>query len=181
MEFLKNHLEWVKSKIINGFDKKSFKAGDIVSIVGIERTIVLKEAVRRFNEINDNEIVIYGNEDKIHNEIIKIAKSEFIKYSYKKALEFAKILGVNFNQITIKKMKSRLGSCSSKKNVNLNLKLAFAPLFVSDMVIAHEICHLKHMNHGKDFKNELQRLYPLTDEAEVWLKNNGKSLNLINL
>lgn len=52
---------------------------------------------------------------------------------------------------TIKKMKTRWGSCSSKGSVNLNLDLIKLPEQCIKVVILHELCHLVHMNHSKDF------------------------------
>lgn len=52
---------------------------------------------------------------------------------------------------TIKKMKTRWGSCSSKGSINLNLDLIKLPEGCIKAVILHELCHLVHMNHSKEF------------------------------
>lgn len=51
----------------------------------------------------------------------------------------------------IKKMKTRWGSCSSKGNINLNLHLIKLPEQCIKEVILHELCHLVHFNHSKEF------------------------------
>ncbi len=55
------------------------------------------------------------------------------------------------SRVVIRNQKSRWGSCSGKKNLNFNYKLVFLPLPLADYVIVHELCHLKEMNHGKNF------------------------------
>ncbi len=69
------------------------------------------------------------------------------------AHRFAKNVGEYPNKITIKNMKYAWGSCTSKRNIAINLKLAKKPKELIEYVVLHEICHLKHMNHSKDFWN----------------------------
>lgn len=63
--------------------------------------------------------------------------------------------------LTIRSMKSRFGSYAKHKHkVTLSLWLIKAPLALLDYVIAHELCHIKHFNHGRNFYNELTSIYP---------------------
>jgi hypothetical protein len=64
---------------------------------------------------------------------------------------FNQFYGYSWNRVTIKNMKSRLGSCSSLHNLNFASKLFSYPPEVIDYVIVHELCHLKEMNHSKNF------------------------------
>lgn len=57
----------------------------------------------------------------------------------------------DFNDIKLKRMKSRWGSCSRKKNLNFNTKLALLPMHLIDYVIVHELCHLAEFNHSHAF------------------------------
>ncbi|MBI3459033.1 M48 family metallopeptidase [Candidatus Azambacteria bacterium] len=64
---------------------------------------------------------------------------------------YNKIYGFSFNQIFIKNQKTRWGSCSSKKNLNLNYKIVFLSPEHQDYIIVHELCHLKEFNHSRQF------------------------------
>jgi len=86
---------------------------------------------------------------------------------------FAKLAGVDYGKITIRNQKSRWGSCSSKGNLNFNCLLMLLPDKVIDSVVAHEVCHRKHMNHSSAFYAELYRIFPEYDECHKWLKENG--------
>ena len=62
------------------------------------------------------------------------------------------------NRVCVKHNLSNWGSCSRLRNVNLNLNLMCLPYPVADYVILHELCHLRHMNHGPEFHALLEDL-----------------------
>lgn len=89
---------------------------------------------------------------------------------------YATQVGVSFNRITIRRQKSRWGSCSAKGNLNFNCLLMLAPPKVRDYVIVHELCHLKQMNHSCKFWAEVKKIMPDYLMAKQWLKENGPAL-----
>lgn len=93
-----------------------------------------------------------------------------------KAEYFAKILNVSFNKLFVKKQRSVWGSCSSKKNINFNLLLCLCPENVIDYIVVHELCHLKQLNHSKQFWAEVEKIFPKHKEAKNWLKTEGNKL-----
>lgn len=64
---------------------------------------------------------------------------------------FSSELNVNVNKVYFKKMKSRWGSCSSKRNISINFYLKYLPQNLIEYVVFHEITHLVELNHGKKF------------------------------
>ena len=74
--------------------------------------------------------------------------------------ELAAQHGFSYNQVRIKHNVSNWGSCSVKKNINLNLNLMRLPAELRDYVMLHELCHLKYMNHGKEFHALLESVCP---------------------
>ncbi len=79
-------------------------------------------------------------------------------------------------KVRIKEQKSRFGSCSTKRNINLNWRLIMAPIEVLDYVIVHELCHLKEMNHSKAFWALVESIVPEYKKHRDWLKKNGVRL-----
>ena len=69
--------------------------------------------------------------------------------------------GFVFNKVTIKHNATNWGSCSSKGNINLNLNIVRLPRVLQDYVLLHELCHLRHQDHGHTFHLLLEHV--LTD------------------
>jgi predicted metal-dependent hydrolase len=69
--------------------------------------------------------------------------------------------GFTYNRVTIKHNATNWGSCSSKGNINLNLNIVRLPRILQDYVLLHELCHLRHLDHGYAFHLLLEHL--LTD------------------
>jgi len=80
--------------------------------------------------------------------------------------------------LKLRKMKRTWGNCSSVGVIKLNTHLIKAPLPVLDSVIAHELCHLKEMNHGKAFYALLEQLNPNWRADRVRLRSEGNLYQL---
>lgn len=89
---------------------------------------------------------------------------------------YAQRMGLKYGRITIKNQRSRWGSCSAKKNLNFNCLLMLCPKEVIDAVVVHELCHLVHMNHSKEFYALVRSVYPEYDRWNGWLKENGSAV-----
>lgn len=68
--------------------------------------------------------------------------------------------GFSYNRIAIKNLKSRWGSCSSKRNLNFNYKIIYLPERIADYIIVHELCHLGELNHSGKFWKLVAQIFP---------------------
>jgi predicted metal-dependent hydrolase len=75
--------------------------------------------------------------------------------------------------------RSRWGSCTSEGRMSFSWRLILAPDFVLDYVVAHEVAHLKEMNHSPAFWSLAQSLSAHVEEAENWLKFKGALLHRV--
>ncbi|MBQ2802603.1 MAG: M48 family metallopeptidase [Lachnospiraceae bacterium] len=96
----------------------------------------------------------------------------------KRVAYYHAITGGEYTSITIRDQKSRWGSCSSRGTLSFNYRLIFAPLKVLDYVVVHELCHLTHMNHSKDFWNMVETVMPDYKIYKTWLREHGAELTL---
>lgn len=65
-----------------------------------------------------------------------------------------------YNRVSIRGQKTRWGSCSSDKNINLNYKLLFLEPDFVNYIIIHELCHTMHLNHSREFWQLVNDFYP---------------------
>jgi predicted metal-dependent hydrolase len=88
-------------------------------------------------------------------------------------------LGVAATRITVRDAASRWGSCSTSGAISLSWRLIMAPNFVLNYVCAHEVAHLKEMNHGPRFWRLVERLTGQNDveQAQEWLRMKGAELH----
>ncbi len=173
--FLKEHLDWVKKNRIRQAPFL-FKDGNEVSILGIVYQIKYDETKKTGVEIKDGVLFVGGEKSFLHRRIVNFAKKELLKYIDDKAHSFSLLINRKINRISLKDTTSRWGSCSTKNNLNFCYKLAFAPLFVIDYLIAHEVAHLKEMNHSDAFWKTVALMPVERAKASNWLRKNGKNL-----
>lgn len=91
----------------------------------------------------------------------------------------AETLKVKPRSIAIKDTRSRWGSCSSEGRLNFSWRLVCAPPFALDYVAAHEVAHIKEMNHSDRFWKQVERCFPDWREARTWLHERGGALHSI--
>lgn len=80
-------------------------------------------------------------------------------------------LGATLTEVRYRRMKRRWGSCSTKGTILLNTELIKAPIHCVDYVIVHELCHLLHPRHDKNFHRLLGRILPDWKERKERLEH----------
>jgi predicted metal-dependent hydrolase len=94
-----------------------------------------------------------------------------------KVAVFSDLIGVKYNKLTVKSVRTRWGSCSRLGNLNFSWKLIMFPEMVIDYVIVHELCHLKRMDHSPTFWKLVQKYCPDCFQHRKWLKDNELKVN----
>lgn len=94
---------------------------------------------------------------ELYQAFLKFRAKDFLK---KRTFELAKQHNFTVNRVSIRGQKTRWGSCSQSGTISLNYNLLRLDKKLIDYVIIHELCHLRHMNHSKDFWNEVEQILP---------------------
>lgn len=135
-------------------------------------------------EVNiGNENRIYFNNEKfvltVKEDIRELKKKTTEKWYFEKAKslfpqildKYLSITGERIEHLSIKKMETRWGSCNHrKKYINLNTELVKKPIPCIEYVVLHEIAHLRHPNHSRDFYHHIERDMPDYRQREKLLK-----------
>lgn len=129
--------------------------------------------VRARQEKLKEEEAQYG---KLTEAELKVLKMQAEEVFPARAAFYAGKMGISYGRITIRRQKSRWGSCSQSGNLNFNCLLMLAPPGVVDYVVVHELCHRIEMNHSPRFWKLVGEVYPDYDRWKRWLKENGGRL-----
>lgn len=123
------------------------------------------------------------NKEKI-NECIKKCVKELLRNNLKVIISerieyFSKLMNIEYNSFKITDATTRFGSCfPSKQTLNFTLRLMMLDTEKIDAVIVHELCHIIHQNHSKEFYELVEKYVPSYFEIDKWLKKNSYRLML---
>jgi predicted metal-dependent hydrolase len=121
-------------------------------------------------------IWVRGDAAHAPRRVLDFLKREARKALEARVLEHAAQLGVKPSRITVRDTASRWGSCSTARALSFSWRLILAPAFVLDYVVAHEVAHLREMNHSPRFWAHVKSLTPGMKTAQAWLRANGRDL-----
>ena len=125
----------------------------------LKRQWVLDVVRRQKDRLKDTPVASSSEIEALRRQ----AKSELPQ----RLAELAARYGFIYNKVTIKHNSSNWGSCSTRNNINLNLNIVRLPSVLRDYVLLHELCHLKHHDHGHAFHLLLEHV--LTDNLMKYL------------
>ncbi len=153
-----------------------FADGTIIPLLGIPHRIRHAPDQRQVVLQQDENLLVGGKNEflarRLGDWLKKTARQEFSLRAHNKA----EILGVHLRSVRVRDMKSRWGSCSEENRISLCWRLIFAPEEVADYVIAHEVAHLREMNHSKKFWEITASLCADMESAKTWLRCQGSVL-----
>lgn len=170
--------EWIYKKLVEN-EKRKKENRQVVKLLGKEYKLLIK--------FEDNQSAkMYIENDKLIIEIPKkqIDKTEQIKEElidsmYKKVAEkevdmamqiITRIVGIAPKKYKIKKLKSAWGTCTSNQNITINSSLMQYDRKVIQYVVLHEVCHLKYMNHSREFWKMVEKYMKDYKEVKKILK-----------
>lgn len=185
--FASRHVAWIGARLRRLPERIGFTPGESIPLRGTLLKITHRPAERRGVWIEDAATSLWDGARPmlcVGAEAPHVPRrvQDFLILEAKRELRaavarHAKKLGVVPAKITLRDTKSRWGSCSSLGSLNFSWRLIMAPHFVLDYLAAHEVAHLRHMNHSPAFWAAVSLMTPDTERAEAWLKAQGSSLH----
>ena len=174
LSFVDEKRDWIEKKLKEREQKinpeKNYSEGGEFSVLGKNYTLTLYDG---------DKIGLSGDRlyfPKKYQAEIKNRLGGWYKVKAKTVLkaildEESKRVGLSYGKFRIFTAKTRWGSCSGRDDICLNYRLLSAPEYVIRAVCVHELCHVAHKNHGKDYKRLLKDLSPYDESASLWLKS----------
>ena len=120
---------------------------------------------------------VRGEPEHMSRRIIDFLKREAKADLERASLGYAHAMDVRFKSLSVRDTTTRWGSCSSSGTLSYSWRLIMAPPRVLDYVAAHEVAHIREMNHGPDFWDLVYRHCPHTDWSRKWLRKHGHTLH----
>ena len=114
---------------------------------------------RRGIRLEGDELIVGGPGTSLQAGVLRWLKAEAREQLSRETARIAAMAGVSVRAVSIGDPVSRWGSCSSSGTIRFSWRLILAPPQLLRFVVAHEVAHRLHMNHGPDFKAAEQRLF----------------------
>lgn len=178
--FLMQKSEWLVNTLRDMPTKKQIKPGVVIPLLGKRVRIKHDASLTRKWIIKDDVLYVAGERDEFPERVTEALKKIASVTLTNLATRDAARIGRRLNRVSVRDTRSRWGSCSSTARLSFSYRLVFAPKEVMEYVVAHEVAHLRHMNHSQNFWNCVEGLCPDYEAAKDWLKLHGKDLYRFN-
>jgi predicted metal-dependent hydrolase len=171
---------WIDAQIRRTLPPEPFIPGASLPVRGIECTLAWDEAWPRLPTLHDREMRSGGPKSGLSRRVEAFLRRLALETMSREVAEFADAAGTAARSVSVGDAGSRWGSCSAAARIRLSWRLIMAPPEARRFVVAHEVAHLVHLDHGRQFKALEARLYgPGLAEAKASLKRVGPRLRRI--
>ena len=176
MALLMNHADWVTRRLAALPGPVPFADGARIPLHGVEHRIRHQPGLRGGVRVEGREILVSGDVGFLTRRSVDFLRAEARRSFATLVAAKAEAAQLRPRRITVKDTRSRWGSCAASGSLAFSWRLVMAPPHVQDYVAAHEVAHLRHMNHGPRFWALVQGLTPHSDAAVAWLHTHGPRL-----
>ena len=177
LDFVARSEQWIAERLAAEAPAADFAHGATIPLRGAPHVFIHETARRGAVRCEAGRIHVAGDAVHLPRRVTDWLKREARRDLVEASEKYARAMGVRFGAVSIRDQKSRWGSCSSDGGLSYSWRLILAPSFVLDYVAAHEVAHLKHMNHGRQFWRLVLTHCEESAAARTWLKRHGATLH----
>lgn len=180
--FITRNIDWVRARLDSLPDPVPFTDGVFIPLRGDAHRVVFTGPARRGpveRHVTDSypELRVAGHAEHAPRRLRDWLMKEAHRSLDERVRFHAKRLGVTAKRIAVRDQTSRWGSCSTTGVLSFSWRLVMAPPDILDYVAAHEVAHLREMNHGPRFWELVAETMPGLEEAKRWLQIYGMDLH----
>lgn len=180
IDFMKTRTDWVAARYCALPPAIPFADGVEIPVLGVPHRIRHLDIGRQGRSaviaVIGGEIRVAGAPPhvarRVRDHLTELVRQELASH----VRHHTAMVGRRAGRITVRDTRSRWGSCAASGNLSFCWRLVFAPLPVLDYVVAHEVSHLVHMNHGAEFWRLVGQLAPGWESHRAWLRANRARL-----
>ena len=177
LAFARARIDWLEDQLEALPVAEPPRHGSAIAFRGIELTIHHDASWPRRVRPAGGALHIGGPADSLAPRLKRWLEGEARVLLAADLAEYCAKAGVPPPALALSSARRRWGSCSARGTIRINWRLVMAPDAVRRSVVAHEVAHLVHFDHGPDFHALLAELYEgSVTEANRWLKVHGRSL-----
>ena len=174
--FIHRHDGWLRARLEALPPRLPFVDGASVPVLGADHEIRHVPDLRGGTRREDGLLIVGGRaehlERRVHDHLIAEARRELSERARAKAA----LIGKRVAAVTVRDTRSRWGSCAANGRLSFSWRLILTPEAVLDYVVAHEVAHLKELNHSARFWTVCAGLTADVKAPRAWLRANGARL-----
>ncbi len=173
LEFAEYKSAWLLDQLDALPARIPFGDGAVVPILGQDHVIRHDPGGRRGVWRAEGVVWASGHAEHLPRRIADFLRAEARRELAARARSKAAKIHETVHRVSVRETRTRWGSCGSDGSLNFCWRLILTPVEVLDYVVAHEVAHLKHMNHGPRFWALTARLTANPSDARAWLRQHG--------
>jgi predicted metal-dependent hydrolase len=177
LAFADEKQRWIERRLDSLPPRVAFEAGAYLPVLGQKRRVVWTPGPPRAVWLDGDVIRVGGERGLVARRLESWFKRHAREEIVTRVETMCKAIRAKPGRVAIRDTRSRWGSASADGNLNFSWRLVMAPDWVLDYVVAHEVAHLKHMNHGSRFWAVVDKLVGDPERAKRWLRAHGSGLH----
>jgi predicted metal-dependent hydrolase len=181
--FLNRHQDWLEQRIAKVPARPKVRPGVKLPVRGVPHRIVHEAETRGTVNVlrgaDEPTLIVHGDRRHLSRRLADFLQREAKRDIERLVAKHTASIGKTAKAIRFRDTVSRWGSCTSDGTLSFSWRIMMAPPAVINYLVAHEVAHLKEMNHGPKFWKLCVQLCPDTELCRSWLKRNGGALQAI--
>jgi predicted metal-dependent hydrolase len=177
------HGAWIEERLSAAPAATPFTEGATIPLRGVPTRLVRRDgrgaAQLLIDATGERTLLVPAAPDAFARRVTAALKTMAQSEVHAAASRLAPLLGVTPSAVAVRDARSRWGSCSASGRIMVSWRLIAAPPAVLTYVVAHELAHLREMNHSPRFWAHVASLCPAWKDARAWLRKHGAALHAL--
>jgi len=158
---------WVDTQLAEALPGEPFTPGAVVPLEGADIRLVWAPDEARVPRLASGELRCGGPQSVFPRRVEAFLKARALDLLSRETDEIAAVAGVTARSVRVGDADTRWGSCSAERRIRYSWRLILAPPAARRFVVAHEVAHLVHLDHGAAFKQLEARLFAQFRSGDV--------------